>query len=208
MKKMLIAIDNEFTSQYRGLLEIQRNIQHQLISYEFDLSKTEITDVIIERMLAFWYFKVNNNKELLNREINTQSADFFTETCLLFFKGYFEQNEGIKVVSEMKISKNPDIRPDISILKNDNPVAVIELKVSNGWKGKTIYSHLEEREKQIKELYPNVYFGVMAFWNFFETTTDKWNTKYFGLLNYDKDNNHTRTDSNIEQLLEKINKHL
>lgn len=205
MNRNLLEIDSEFTTQFRGLLDIQRNIKYQLESYPFDLSKNEITDAIIERMYAFWFFNVYNNKEILNRIINTTAADYFTESCLLFFKSYFEQAEGISVLSERTIYCSK-IRPDISIWKNSRLKAVIELKVSDGWKGKAMLSHLNEREEQIKILEPDAYFGVLAFWNFFNISDEKWNSKYFGLLNYDNNNNHTRTNASIEKMIIEINK--
>jgi hypothetical protein len=174
--------------------------------YPFDLSKTEITDTIIDRMMAFWYFNVRNNKEILERKINTTSADFFTETCLFFLKCYFGKQNCIKVLSEENIAKGSVIRPDISIWKDKQLLAAIELKVSDGWKGGTMIPHLIEREGQIKNLYPNVYFGVIAFWNFFDTNIEGWNAKYFGLLRFESDNNHQRTDASIEQLIKEIEK--
>lgn len=208
MSKNLLEIDSAFTHQYRGLLEIQHSIKNQLSVYEFDLSEPEITNAIIERMMAFWYFNVNNNKEILGREINTTSADFFTETCLLFLKCYFEKTQGLKVRSEKNIAKGFVIRPDISIWNEDETIlyAAIELKVSDGWKGETMLTHLEVRENQIKSLFHNAYFGVLDFWNFFSSDTSGWNSKYFGLLQFDKNNNYQRTDASVENLILKINK--
>ena len=206
MKQNLQTIDAAFTNHYRGLFEIQQSVKNQLVDYPFDLSKTEITDAIIDRMMAFWFFNVRNNKEILGREINTTSADFFTETCLLFLKSYFEKQHGIKVLSERNITKGSVIRPDISIWKDNQLVAAIELKVSDGWKGGTMLPHLIEREIQIKSLFPNAYFGVIAFWNFFDTNIEVWNSKYFGLLKFDKDNNHQRSGASIEQLIKEIKK--
>lgn len=207
MNTSLSTIDNAFTSQYRSLLDIQRNIKHQLETYPFDLSKTEITNVIIERMYAFWFFNVKNNKEILNRDINTTAADFFTESCLLYFKSYFEQRGGFTVFSEKKIYQS-NIRPDISIWKDSRLVAVIELKVSDGWKGKSMLPHLQEREQQIKNLEPTAHFSVLAFWNFFDVSDSNWNSRYFGLLNFDKSNNHARTNASVEKLIQEINKNL
>lgn len=204
----LLTIDSAFTKQYRDLLEIQQNIMNQLVQYPFDLSKTEITDAIIERMLAFWYFNVRNNKEILGREINTTAADFLTETCLLFLKSYFEKQTGIKVYSEKNIKKGFVIRPDISIWKDDQFVAAIEVKVSDGWKGKTMFLQLTEREKQIKSLFPNAYFGVIAFWNFFEDNMEGWNTKYFGLMEFDKNIKHERTKLSVEHMIRAIEESL
>lgn len=206
MIQNLLTIDGEFTDQYRALFEIQKNIKTQLDVYPFDLSKTDITEAIIDRMMAFWYFNVNNNKQILGREINTTSADFFTETCLLFFKCYFERNPEIKVLSERNIAKGSVIRPDISIWNKEETqlFAAIELKVSDGWKGGTILHQLIERELQIKSLFPNAYFGVIAFWNFFDNGIEGWNSKYFGLLKFDKDNNHQRTEATIEEIIKEI----
>lgn len=205
MNKSLIEVDNAFTSHYRGLIEIQRNIINELRDYTYDLSKEEITDAVIERMYAFWHFNVTNNKEILDRNINTTAADFFTETCLLFFKAFFEKNENLKVRSEKTIGNKTNIRPDISIWHKNELIAVIELKVSNGWKGKSMLPHLYEREEQIKRIAPNAYFGVLTFWNFFDITDKTWNSKYFGLLNFDKNNNHQRTDASVENLILEIN---
>jgi hypothetical protein len=208
MSKNLLEIDSAFALHYRGLIDIQRSIINEIREYTFDLTKEEITDAVIERMYAFWHFNVTNNKELLKRNINTTAADFFTETCLLFFKAYFEKNENFKVCSEIVLGRDPIVRPDISIWHKTELLAVIELKVSAGWKGNSILPHLYEREEQIKRIAPNAYFGVIAFWNFFDTTDKNWNSKYFGLLNFDKANNHIRTDSSIENLIVKINKYI
>ncbi|MDD3323148.1 MAG: hypothetical protein PHS59_17080 [Paludibacter sp.] len=208
MSKNLLEIDRAFTLHYRGLIDIQRSINKKLKSYPFDLSKNEITDAVIERMYAFWHFNVTNNKEILHREINTTAADFFTETCLLFFKAYFEKYENVDVCSEKTIGHKTIVRPDISIWHKKELLAVIELKVSNGWKGKSMLPHLSEREEQIKKIAPNAYFGVLAFWNFFDTTDKDWNSKYFGLVNYDKNNNHLRTNSSIENIIFKINQNI
>lgn len=201
MIENLVKIDAAFTSHYRKLLAIQKGIFAAIKSYPFDLSKAEITEAIYARMMAFWYFNVHNNKEILNRKVNTVAADFFTETTLLFLKGYFEK-DGITVYSEEMIG---GLRPDISIWKGNEVVAVIELKVNDGWKRKDMLAHLEEREKKIKEIAPNAYFGVLSFWNFFDVSTPNWNTKYFGLYNYSNDDNHQRVGC-IETLIIAVNK--
>jgi len=205
MKSNLLDIDCKFTSHYKELLGIQKNIFQQLRDYPFDLTKNEITDAIVERMDSFWFFNVNNNKEILGRDINTTAADFFTETCLLFVKAYFEQNVGVKVYSEKPISTQGNvIRPDISIWRDEQLIAAIELKVSNGWKGNTMISHLLEREKQIFDVHPNCIFGVIAFWNFFDRNMEGWSTKYIGVKMFDPAKSHPRTNAKIEDLLLQI----
>jgi hypothetical protein len=167
MAEGLITIDKKFTDHYGKLYEIQEGIYQELETYQFDLEKPEINQAILNRMWAFWYF-VNENHKLLEKKVNTVAADFFTETCLFFIKAYFK-GKGFDVQSEVNIQVKGRIaiRPDISIWKDKKLVGVIELKVSNGYKGKEMMIHLKEREEAIKSLHPDVAFGVIAFWNFF-----------------------------------------
>jgi hypothetical protein len=90
MNQSLSYIDSAFTCQYKGLRGTQQIISHILETYYFDLSKAEITQAVYERMMAFWYFHVNNCADL-GREVNTVAADFFTETCLFFLKPCLKQ---------------------------------------------------------------------------------------------------------------------
>ncbi len=200
------SIDSQFTEHYRALLGIQRRIKSKLEAYEFDLSGTEITKAIVNRMWAFWDFNVPKNKEILGREVNSTAADFFTETCLLFLKAVLGQ-KGFEVFSEKKL---PDIgkKPDVSIWKEGELCAVVELKVSDGWRGKAIMRHLEEREKLIKDAFPDVYFGVLAFWNFFDAGSKEWNKKYFGLQQHRSNHEHQPTDTSVEKLLWEILQHV
>ena len=206
MKPNLIEIDSAFTRHYRELLKIQQDIKVQLDSYPYDLEKSEITEAIIERMNAFWYFNSSNNYDLLERRSNPVSADFFTESCLLFIKTYFEQKGDYKVLSEVKIGGNQGVKPDILITQGDGKaVAVLELKVSDGWKRNEMEAHLSQREERIKEYYPNAWFGVLAYWNFIPADSPYWGTKYFGLLEH---KTKSPTDIKIEHLIKLMEEHI
>jgi len=200
----LIEIDQQFSEHYRQLLDIQQKVYEQMCNYQFDLDNSEITQSVINRMQAFWYFNVTNNKNILDRHANTVAADFFTETVLLYVKSYFAKYPDIKVYSEKSIirSKN-SIKPDISIWKGDQLIAVLELKVNNGWKAKSIIEHLQQREEQIKNIFPNCFFGVLAYWNFFDTSLPEWNTKYVGLKIWKTKDSET-TNGKIENLIKSI----
>jgi hypothetical protein len=206
MNPTLLEIDAGFTNQYKGLLEIQRGITHDLEHYPFDLTKDEITLAVRERMMAFWHFHFNNCKEL-NREVNSGAADFFTETCLFFLKLSLKRH-GLEVVSEKDIRKvkkgQKRILPDISIWKDSELVAVIELKVSEGWKGKMMIPHLDERKAKIVEIWPEVFFGVISFWNCFKEEFKTDNSEYIGLYKHDDKNNHPPTEKTIEQIIRPI----
>lgn len=203
----LSHIDSAFTNQYKNLLAIQRNIAEQLKQYRFDPEGNEITQAVYERMMAFWYFHVNNCIDL-GREVNTVASDFFTETCLFFLKPYFKQ-KGLDIVSEKDIRKEKTnqkvIRPDLSIWDGDELVAVIELKVSDGWKGKTMTEHLDNRNREIQNIWPGVFFGALSFWNCFgENGMAENNPNYIGLYHFKSDNNHVPTGQTIEQLVERM----
>lgn len=210
MGNTLTNIDSPFTNQYKGLLETQRNISLALNSYPFDLFNNEISTAVYERMMAFWYFNVKNCTDL-GRKVNTSAADFFTETCLFFLKPCLVQ-KGLVVVSEKDIRREKndrkEVRPDISIWKKKDPmvfdelVAVFELKVSDGWKGKTMTEHLDSRKKIIRDIWPGVFFGAISFWNCFgESGMSEANPNYIGLYQFDKGNNHRPTGRTIEQII-------
>lgn len=204
----LLNIDQSFSNQYKGLLETQRSIAVQLKHYPFDLTKDEITQAVYERMMAFWYFNVNNCKKL-EREVNTVASDFFTETCLFFLKPCLKQYD-LVVVSEKNICKEKStskvIRPDLSIWKGKELVAAIELKVSDGWKGKTMTEHLDNRKKEIRQIMenPNLFFGAISFWNCFGDGIKNDNSEYIGLYHFKSDNNHVAIGNTIEQLVQRI----
>lgn len=205
MKKNLLEIEKQFSQYYRKLLEQQELVIADLKKYDFDLESTEMTDAIAERMDAFWYFAWNNNKKLLGREVTSEASDFFTETCLLFLKCYFESiGSNYEVRSEHSLIRSrKSIKPDISIWKEGKLLSAIELKVSDGWKGKWIVPHLVERENQIKQLHPKAFFGVLSFWKFSHKTdvSEIWGRQYFALRIGQKDNNHLPTGLGIEDLL-------
>lgn len=206
MGNKLKEIDEIFNNQYKGLLSIQEQVFKQLENYSFDLAGNEITQAVVDRMDSFWWFHYNNSKHLLKRKVNYKADDYFTETCLLFLKGYFEQ-KGYLVESEAKLL-SANIQPDITIKKGERIVAVIELKVSNGWKGKTMMEHLQAREVSIKEHVPNCYFGVIAFWDFFPRDQSGRGTKYIGIKTFNEKENHPMTQTRIEDLIIDIEKHI
>jgi len=157
-------------------------------------------------MDAFWWFHYNNSKELLGRKVNYKADDYFTETCLLYFKCYFEQL-GCRVASEVKLH-NSNIQTDINIWKDEKPIAVIELKVGNGWKGKSMMEHLKEREDNVQKAVPDCYFGAIAYWNFFDTHSPEWSSKYIGIKKYNENNHHPLTGARVESLMKEIKKRI
>ncbi|WKL44119.1 hypothetical protein [Flavobacterium sp. ZE23DGlu08] len=203
--KDLIEIDAAFCNHYSSLLETQRAISEELEIYSFDLNKNDITQAIHNRMLSFWAFNANNCKDL-GRTVNTVASDFFTETCLFFFKQVFKQR-GMEVYSEKNILKElsrKSMRPDISIWKNHDLIAVIELKVSDGWKRAGMLNHLEERKKNIQKIYPEIFFGAIAYWDCFRNIDNDLYPNYLGLVIHDNKYNHPSTGRTIEEMIKRI----
>jgi hypothetical protein len=96
------------------------------------------------------------------------------------------------------------IRPDLSIWKGNQLVAVIEVKVSNGWKGKTMADHLGNRKKKIQIICPGVFFGAISFWNCFGKGIKSIDSEYIGLYEFVKDNNHKTTGKTIELMAQRF----
>jgi hypothetical protein len=79
-------------------------------------------------------------------------------------------------------------------------LGAIELKTLNDWFRHTWRTDFENRENQLKQVSgnPDLFFAVVAYWNFFDFEDTNFNTKYFGLKNRE---NNTTTDSTIEKLI-------
>ena len=203
--KNLLDVDSAFCDHYSSLLETQRAISKELEVYAFDLNKNDITQAIQNRMLSFWAFNANNCKDL-GKNVKTVASDFFTETCLFFFKQVFKQH-GIEVYSEKNILKEVNrktIRPDISIWKDNHLIAVVELKLSDGWKKAGMLNHLEKRKRIIQEIYPEVFFGAIAYWDCFRNIDNDLYPNYLGLVIYDKKCKHPSTGRTIEEMIKRI----
>jgi hypothetical protein len=71
---------------------------------------------------------------------------------IFFLKQFFKQLS-LEVYSERNILKEvskKSMRPDISIWKDNHLIAVIELKVSDGWKRAGMLDHLDKVKAQIQ----------------------------------------------------------
>lgn len=54
-------------------------------SYEFDLSKRDVSEAVLKRLKCF-YETQQAIKQLLNKRYQTAGADFFVESVIFFFK--------------------------------------------------------------------------------------------------------------------------
>ena len=181
----------EFEKKYWESLD---SLHKQLISlYEeiksnapISLEKREITKAILLRMKAY-YDTQNKIKEFLNKRYLSAASDFFVETIVFYLKIIFDiMGVGLEVHSERQIRpKRGTIRPDISIWKNDEVVAIIECKTQLGWNRDKWEQDFKKRESKLKDDFPNAkaFLIVMTSenWSGFPDDDKKVGEQYFTL---------------------------
>lgn len=79
------------------------------------------------------------------------------ETIIFFLKIFNDvESLSLEIKSEVAIErKRNSMRPDISIWHDKHLVAVVECKTQLGWHRHSWKSHFENREHQLKEVFPD-----------------------------------------------------
>ena len=186
--KNLVEFDIDYNKSVSETFEHLKFVYNAIgENYNFDLSKTEITEAILNRLKTY-YVTQNNIKTFLDKRYLAAASDFFVESTLFFLKLYFKSQGGIlQAHSERQIKqKRNAIRPDISIWKDNEVVAIIECKTQLGWNRHNWEQQYFDREAKLKVDFPNAksYLLVMTGlnWAGFGDNT-KLNDSYFCLLN-------------------------
>ena len=122
----------------------------------FDLRKRNISKAILLRMTAY-YQTHHKIKGLLDKRFVPAASDFFVETVTFYLKLFLKVRKGtVEVHSERQIQrKRGAIRPDISVWRGDEVIAIIECKTQLGWKRNSWQQDFNEREKKLKQIFPN-----------------------------------------------------
>lgn len=189
-----------------------KNSYQKTIEYDFDLDTFEITNSLLLR-LKYFYNVQYLNKTLLDKKYIMNGADYFTEQLLYFLKAFLCKNRpDLTVCSEKNIKrKRGSIRPDISIWKNDDVVAIIECKTQLGWNRHQWETDFTNRELKLKKEYKNAnaYLVVLTGlnWGGFEEN-DLLRDKYFCLLKDKWPSSYENEQDiyiEIEKLFKKIN---
>ncbi|MBM0745728.1 hypothetical protein JOY44_30395 (plasmid) [Phormidium sp. CLA17] len=133
-------------SQYLSLKSILE-VQH---SFEINLTSNEITLCLLERLNTYYEMQYAI-KNLLRKRYITAGADYFVESVAFFLKLVLERPEiGLEIHSERQVRrKRGSIRPDISIWKNDELIAIVECKTQLGWNRGNWEEHFEARKTQL-----------------------------------------------------------
>ncbi len=170
-------------SQHKQLVSLYEEIKSNA---PISLEKREISKAILLRMKAY-YDTQNKIKEFLNKRYVSAASDFFVETIVFYLKIIFDiKDVDLEVHSERQIrQKRGTIRPDISIWKNDEVVAIIECKTQLGWNRDKWEQDFRKRESKLKDEFPNAkaYLIVMTSenWSGFPDDDKKVGEQYFTL---------------------------
>lgn len=174
-------------------------------SYQFDLTKTEITEAVLERLKNYCITQ-DLTKNFLNKRYQAPLADYFVETVLFFLRLYLKSQGGhLEAHSERQIKRTKNaIRPDISVWRQDEVVAIIECKTQLGWNRDGWEQDYILREQKLKSEFPNAKSYLLAMtennWGGFKNHT-LLNSSFFSLLD---NNTWISSYSNSGQILTPI----
>lgn len=185
----LLDIEKAYCRSIVKQVEELEKAYEKLISLgEIGLCDHEITEAILYRMRT--YYEVHNRvKSLLDKRYAQPAADLFAEVVAFYLKLLLQvNNTGLAVASERTIKpKRGAIRPDISVFKDDEVLAMIECKTQSGWARDTWESDFNDRKRKLKAEFP----GAQAFlvvlttrnWPGFPKDNAKVGVEYYALTN-------------------------
>ncbi|PWN63296.1 hypothetical protein [Chryseobacterium oncorhynchi] len=178
--------DKDYLETLKNLHVILKKSFHDFLNSDINIESFDYSIALLNRMKQY-YRSQYDNKELLEKRYITNGADFFTEQLLFFIKIYLTKiNSDLVAISEKQIvAKRGAIRPDISIWKNNEVVAIIECKTQLGWNRHKWEVDFNERERKLKNVFKDAkaYLVVLTGenWGGFEEN-DLLGEKYFCLL--------------------------
>jgi hypothetical protein len=186
MKKL-----SQFDLEYNKSVEITfdkliESFDNIFKNYKFNLNETEITEAILYRLKTY-YTTQNKIKSFLDKRYVAAASDYFVESILFFLRIYFKSKGGsLEAHSERQIKKEKNsIRPDISIWKGNEVVAIIECKTQLGWNRNNWEIDFLDRDIKLKNDFPNAKSFLLVMtgsnWSGFSGNSNL-NKSYFCLL--------------------------
>ena len=184
----LKEIDKSYIESIRGTYD-QLEKAHQAVEsdYIFDLTRSEITEAILERLKAY-YLTQERIKIFLDKRYVAAASDFFVESILFFLRLYLKSQGGhLEAHSEKQVTRTKNaIRPDISIWRQNEVVAIIECKTQLGWNRDNWEQQYIDRHGRLKNDFPDAQSFLLVLtglnWNGFGTHAYL-SDKFFCLLN-------------------------
>ena len=183
----LKQIEKPYLDSLKSTFVSMQGVYNTAKTYPFDLSKKEISDAILQRLKTY-YITQTEIKHFLDKKYVAAASDFFVESCLFYLKLYLESSKSdLKAFSEKQIkAKKKAIRPDISIWRGDEVIAIIECKTQLGWNRNNWEEEYHRRNNILLLDFPNAKSFLLVM------TGENWggfgeheflNSKFFCLLN-------------------------
>jgi hypothetical protein len=189
MDNSFIELERKFCNNYSEIPGELKSLYKSLCeNNDITLNTTTFSEAILLRLISYYSYQ-NEIKDFLNKRYVTPGADFFVETVLFYLKFIIEKYAPeFNVYSERAIErKRGAIRPDISIWKGEEVIAIVECKTQLGWNRVKWEEDFIKREAKLGEKFPNAkaYLLVMSLanWEGFGDSIYLGN-KYFVLSKY------------------------
>lgn len=170
--------------QYEQLEILYKEVTSQ---GKLSLDSHEISKAILFRLKA--YYEVHDRiKKFLNKRYTPPASDFFVEAVTFYLKALLDtHNTGLEVHSERQIRKGRRaLRPDISIWKGEDLLAVVECKTQLGRNRKNWESDFAKREIGLQKEFPKVRIFLLVLternWSGFEANDERVGVQFFALL--------------------------
>lgn len=200
-------------NQYKQLVNLYNEIKSNV---HILIESREVTKAILLRMKVY-YDTQTKIKKFLNKRYLPAGSDFFVGTTAFYLKLFFDKTDiDFEVHSERQIRpKRGTIRPDISIWKEGEVIAIIECKTQLGWRRDEWEKDFKARESKLKDEFPNAkaFLVVMTSdnWSGFSDNDKRVGEQYFTLSStWPESITEERIDdviiNPIEDLLEALNR--
>jgi hypothetical protein len=162
---MSIEFQDEYAEALDNLVIALQGSYEQMRSFCTADASFAYTHAIANRLRAFYNMQ-SKTKDFLDKKVAQAGSDFFVETILFFLK-LFNDVEGLnlEIASERTVQRKRNaMRPDISIWRGSELLAVVECKTQLGWSRHNWKSDFETREQKLKEVFPDakIFLVVMS----------------------------------------------
>lgn len=169
MENSIIEKERAYCREYSALTEKMITLYNELILDEnVSLEGIDISLAVLERLVMYYTYQ-NAVKVFLNKRYATAGADFFVETVIFYLKLLIKKfAPEYQIESERSIErKRGSIKPDISIWKDNEVIAIIECKTQLGWNRLGWEDDFLNREAKLKSIFPkaNAFLFVMSLSN-------------------------------------------
>ncbi|AFY41019.1 hypothetical protein [Nostoc sp. PCC 7107] len=150
---MSLKFEDEYAHTLDNLALALQHSYEQIKKVNTFSSEFDYSQAIANRLRAF-YRSQSAIKIFLGKQVAQAGSDFFVETILFFLKLFNDlENLGLEIASERPIQRKRNaMRPDISIWRGDELIAIIECKTQLGWHRHNWYELFQEREQKLTEV--------------------------------------------------------